>query len=312
MLPKIALVCAVFFWGSSFIAMKQAVLVLDPGKIIFFRMLIAAIGFLVLYRFWGRFEYRSGDWVYLLIMALCEPGIYFFLESQALRLTTAGAAATINALQPPIVALLAWVILREYPRFWTLSGFAVCILGAVGLSLGSTGTEYAPMPWLGNLLELGAMAASGVYVILLKKMSDRYSPFLLTALQAFAGVVLFFPLIFFGEPLSTDIPASGAIAVLYLATFVTFGGYFLYNWGIAQTSAVEASIFLNLIPVFGVTLAFLVLGEQPTLFQGAMTLLIIAGVLLCELGSTYLPTPMRGRAAAAPPPVRPKPFDPRS
>jgi drug/metabolite transporter (DMT)-like permease len=300
MLPKIALLCAVFFWGSSFIAMKQAVQVLDPGKIIFFRMLIAAGIFLLLYRFWGRFEYRAGDWIYLLIMSICEPGIYFFLESQALRLTTAGAAASINALQPPIVVLLAWVILREYPRFWTLVGFAVCIMGAVGLSLGSTGSEYAPMPWLGNLLEFGAMIASGIYVILLKKMSDRYSPFLLTALQAFAGVVLFFPLIFFGEPLTMDIPASGAIPVLYLATFVTFGGYFLYNWGIAQTSAVEASIFLNLIPVFGVSLAFLILGEQPTLFQGFMTVVIIAGVLLCELGSTYLPTPMSARGAATP------------
>lgn len=291
-LPKAALLCAVFFWASSFIAMKSAVLVFDPGKIIFVRMLIASIGFLLLYRFWGSFRYEKGDWFYLAIMSICEPGIYFFLESQALRLTTAGSAATINALQPPIVALLAWILLREKPRFWTLGGFVLCIFGAVGLSLGSEGTDYAPMPWLGNLLEFGAMAASGGYVILLKKLSDRYSPFFLTALQSFAGVVLFFPLIFVGKSLGSDIPLNSALAIVYLATFVTFGGYFLYNWGIAKTSAIEASIFLNLIPVFGLVLAFLILEETPSAFQCLMVALIIVGVLICELGPKYLPSPI--------------------
>lgn len=288
-LPKIALVSAVFFWGSSFIAMKQAVLGFDPGKIIFLRMLIASVVFLALFRLWGTFSYRKNDWIYLLIMAVCEPGIYFFLESQALCFTTAGSAATINALQPPIVAILAWLILREYPRFWTFFGFGLCIFGAVGLSFGSESTDYAPLPWLGNLLEFGAMVASGVYVILLKKLSHRYSPFFLTALQSFAGVVLFCPLIFLGGPLSFYIPFDVSLAVLYLATCVTFGGYFLYNWGIAKTSAVEASIYLNLIPVFGVTLAFFVLSEVPTVTQAFMILLIIAGVLICELGATLFP-----------------------
>lgn len=294
MLPKLALLCAVFFWASSFIAMKDAVRVLDPGKIIFFRMLLASVGFLLLYRFWGRFSYRKGDWLYLLVMAVCEPGIYFFLESQVLRFTTAGSAATINALQPPVVALLAWMMLRERPATWTLAGFAVCIVGALGLSLGSEGSEYAPVPWLGNLLEFGAMAASGLYVILLKRLSDRYSPFFLTALQSFAGVVLFFPLLFVGSPLSLDVPPVTMLSVGYLATFVTFGGYFLYNWGIAKTSAIEASIFLNLIPVFGMVLAFLVLAEKPTLLQGGMVALIIVGVLLCEFGSRSAVVPEAG------------------
>lgn len=129
------------------------------------------------------------------------------------------------------------------------------------------------------------------YVILLKKLSDRYSPFFLTALQSFAGVILFFPLIFAGDSPSLDVPLNTALAVVYLATFVTFGGYFLYNWGIAKTSAIEASIFLNFIPVFGLILAFLVLNETPTPFQGLMVGLIIMGVLICELGSKYLPDP---------------------
>lgn len=84
------------------------------------------------------------------------------------------------------------------------------------------------------------------------------------------------------------------LSVGYLATFVTFGGYFLYNWGIAKTSAIEASIFLNLIPVFGMVLAFLVLAEKPTLLQGGMVALIIVGVLLCEFGSRSAVVPEAG------------------
>ncbi len=284
-LPKLALFIAVFFWGSSFIAMKHAVLHFDAGKIILFRMIIASVVFLCLFRFWGKIRYQKGDWVFLAIMAVCEPGLYFLLESQALRFTTAGQAATVNSLQPPIVALLAWVFLKETPRSWTYVGFLLCIVGAVGLSLGSAADEYAPIPWLGNLLELGAMAASGVYIILLKRLSDRYSPFFLTALQAFFGVILFLPFAFTGGDLiAQELPTSVMLAILYLGTFVTFGGYFFYNWGIAKTSAVEASIYLNLIPVFGIALAFFILAERPSLFQIGMVGLIITGVLVCELG----------------------------
>lgn len=292
-LPKLALFSAVFFWGSSFIAMKQAVLDFDAGKIIFFRMLLASIVFLLLFRFWGKITYQKGDWRYLALMAICEPGIYFFLESQALRWTTAGSAATINALQPPIVALLALILLREHPRFWTLVGFACCALGAIGLSLCSEGSPYAPLPWLGNLLEFGAMVASGVYIVLLKKLSDRYSPFFLTALQSFAGAILFFPLLFIGDPISASIPIPSGVAIVYLATFVTFGGYYLYNWGVARTSAIEASVFLNLIPVFGVGLAYLVLAEVPTFSQSLMIAFIILGVVICEIGAEYLPSPIQ-------------------
>lgn len=280
-----ALLCAVFFWASSFIAMKSAVQVLDPGKIIFLRMMIASAGFLLLRRFWGPFRYEKGDWFYLSVMSICEPGIYFFLESRALQLTTAGSAATINALQPPMVAVLAWLLLRERQNIWTLFGFLLCVIGAIGLSAGSHGNDYAPMPWLGNLLEFGAMAASGLYVILLKKLSDRYSAFFLTAQQSFAGVVLFFPLLFLSGPLSLSVPLTAAVSIVYLATFVTFGGYFLYNWGIAKTSATEASIFLNLIPVFGLLLAFVVLDEVPSVPQVMMIGVITLGVLICELGT---------------------------
>lgn len=285
-LPKIAMLVAVFFWGSSFIAMKHAVLGFDPGKIVFLRMLISACGFLLLYRFWGKFTYRKNDWIYLAAMAICEPGIYFYLESQALTYTTAGAAATINSLQPPIIAVLAWLLIKEKAQSWTFAGFAICIAAAVGLSLGAQGSPYAPKPWLGNLLEFGAMVASGVYVILLKKLSDRYSPFFLTALQSFAGVLLFMPMVLADRTLDFSMPVNVAYSILYLATFVSFGGYFLYNWGIAKTSAIEASIFLNLIPVFGVILAFLVLGETPTPSQLMMTALIILGVLICEFGAS--------------------------
>ncbi|MDO5055696.1 MAG: DMT family transporter [Lautropia sp.] len=88
------------------------------------------------------------------------------------------------------------------------------------------------------------------------------------------------------------------MAIIYLATCVTFGGYFLYNWGIAKTSAIEASIFLNLIPVFGLILAYVVLAEKPTAVQSVMVGLIIIGVLLCEFGPGRLPTPWFSDAKA--------------
>ncbi|MCW5256246.1 DMT family transporter [Verminephrobacter aporrectodeae] len=276
-----ALVLAVFFWASSFVAMKHAVGHMDPGLIVLIRMIIASSCFLLIYRLWRGMAYTRGDWKYFLIMSVCDPGLYFFLESQALKYTSASAAGTINSLQPPLLALSAWVFLRERPSLVTFIGAAISIVGAVLLTAASPSIESSPNPWLGNTLEFGAMASSTIYIVVLKKLSDRYSPLFLTALQAFGGALLFAPLLWTAD-IPATVPTSAWIAIFYLATFVTFGGYFLYNWGVAKSTAMIASAYLNLIPVFSVGLAFVFLDERLTIFQICMVLVIIMGVFVSQ------------------------------
>ena len=124
------LVLAMALWGSSFIALKFAFAELPPMWVIFGRMALGSLVFLLAWRWRGRLDYRPGDWRYLLALAACEPCLYFIFEALALQHTSATQAGMITALLPLLVAVGAFTFLRERVALSTWAGFLLAVLGA--------------------------------------------------------------------------------------------------------------------------------------------------------------------------------------
>lgn len=278
----ICLVIAMALWGSSFIALKLAFAELPPLWVIFGRMALGSLVFLLAWRWRGQMHYRAGDWKYLLGLAACEPCLYFLFEALALQHTSAAQAGMVTALLPLLVAVGAFVFLRERISRITLSGFLIALVGAVWLSLAGSADEHASNPILGNFYELLAMLCAMGYTLLLKHLSSRYSPFLLTAMVAFVGTVFFLPLALFSAPLPISVSPMGLGAVAYLGILVTVGAYGLYNFGVSRLPASQASGFTNLIPVFTLLFAILLLGESLNRMQMLAAALVFVGVLLSQ------------------------------
>ena len=282
-MPILALITAMLLWGSSFVALKLAFQYYDPMVVIFGRMLVGTLCMLL---FMGRFrraQYRKGDIAQLLLLALFEPCLYFTFEATALTYTTAGQAGMITAMLPLMVAVAATLILGERITRRTLLGFVIAVCGAVWLSLGGRASENAPNPMLGNFLEFVAMVCATGYTIMAKKLSPRYGPLLMTAIQSSVGTLFFFPIMFLPPTtLPTAFNWGGVVAILYLGAFVTMGAYFFYNYGISRIPASQASAFVNLIPVFCVLLGRVVLGETFTGGQYAASIVVLAGVFLSQ------------------------------
>ncbi len=70
------------------------------------------------------------------------------------------------------------------------------------------------------------------------------------------------------------------LAVVYLGTFITFGAYGCYNYGVSRIPASQAVGYVNLIPVFSVMLGMLVLGETLNSSQWLACGLVFCGVWL--------------------------------
>ena len=279
MLPFFSLVLAMLLWASSFVALKLAFRGYHPMQVIFGRMLIASLCFIVFIPAFRRIERRRHDLKYLLIMAVCEPCLYFIFEAKALELTSASQAGMITAMLPLLVAILAWSILKETIRRQTLIGFTMAILGACWLSVASEITAEAPNPLLGNFCEFLAMVCAAGYTIALKHLSDHYPPLFLTAFQAFLGCLFFFPFLLIPDiGFPRHLETTPLLAVLYLGTFITFGAYACYNFGVSRIPASQAAGFVNLIPVFGVLLGMLVLGERLNAEQWLACGLVFCGV----------------------------------
>jgi drug/metabolite transporter (DMT)-like permease len=282
-LPVLSLLAATLLWASSFVALKIAFAHFDPMVVIFGRMLVGSLCFIFLPATFRGLNYRPGDLGRLGLMAFCEPCLYFIFEAMAIVNTTASQAGMVTAILPLLVAVVARIALKEHLTRRTLAGFFIAIAGVIWLSLAAEADAGAPNPLLGNFYEFVAMVCATGYVIQLKRLTSRYSPFFLTAVQAFAGSLFFFPILFLpGTELPVRYDFVGVTAVVYLGAFITLGAYGCYNYGVSRIPVSQATAFINLIPVFAVILGWMVLGETFTGSQYLAAGIVFWGVYLSQ------------------------------
>ena len=282
-LPIFSLILAMVLWASSFVALKLAIRSYDPFFVIFGRMLVASFCFLFFIRRFRSNTYQKGDLKYILFMALCEPCFYFIFEAKAMQNTTASQAGMVAAMLPLMVAVGARIFLKEIITKKTFSGFVIAIMGVGLLSFAGEPVKDAPNPLLGNSLEFMAMVFAAGYTVTLKRLSARYQPLLLTALQAFIGTLFFLPCMLLSPSgLPTRFDTVPALSIVYLGIFITLAAYGLYNYGVSRIPANQATAFVNLIPVFTIILGWAILGEMFTGLQYVAAALVFLGVFVSQ------------------------------
>ena len=272
-------------WSSSFPALKIAFRAYDPMVVIFGRMAVASLCFLLFFRQFKSVRFQRGTLGHLAFMAFCEPCLYFIFEAKALEHTSASQAGIIAGTLPLLVAVAAHYILKEHLSRQNLLGLTLAIAGSCWLSMSGQATESAPNPALGNFLEFVAMVCATGYIITLKKLSRFYSPFFLTATQAVVGCAFYTPLLLLpSTTLPTEFDMTALAAVAYLGAFVTIGAYGLYNFSLSRVPVNQASVFVNLIPVFTIFLGWMILNERLLPQQYLATVLILTGIFISQVG----------------------------
>lgn len=284
-----ALIMAMLVWASSFIALKISIGPIGPMSVIFGRMLIASCCFLYFLKDFMKLSFSKQDLKYIALMAFFEPCLYFIFEAKALQLTTAGQAGMITSMMPLITALGAGLVLKEVITKKLLLGSFLAVSGAIWLSLSASPDENASNPLLGNILEFLAMICGAGYAISIRYLSSKFSALFLTAIQAFLGAIFFFPFAIWEYfTMSMDFNFDAVIGVVYLGVFVTLGGYGLFNFALGRVPASKASVYVNVIPVFAVILAYLFLGEILTFEQMVASGIILFGVFISQMPTEKL------------------------
>ena len=284
----LSLIFAMFIWASSFIALKAAMEDLGPFTVIFLRMIIASLCFVYFIKSFLKYDFSKKDVKFILLLALFEPCLYFIFESKALQLTSASQAGMITSLMPIITAMAAGYFLKEIITKQLIFGSLIAMSGAIWLSLQGTTSISSPNPLLGNFLELLAMVCGAGYTITARYLSDKYSALFITAIQAFIGAIFFTPLFiyeYFTIPL--NITMNSFLWVLYLGVVVTLAGYGLYNYALTKITASKAAVFVYLIPVFTLILAYFVLNEKLSVLEFIACFVILFGVFLSEVSSSW-------------------------
>lgn len=282
------LVLVTLFWGGTFIAGRIAAHALPVMTAATLRFAVAAaLLLLVAWKLEGGLPRLSGKQIGA-TAALGLTGIFLYnlCFFGALGTMPAGRAALFIALNPIVTALAAAALLRERLHAAKWLGIAVAFAGAaIVITRGDPWTavhDIRASLGTGELLMLCAISSWAAYTLIGRAALKGLSPIAATTYAALWGL-LFLALGAGGDLASLDWSAIGWqvwASLFYLGAFGTVLGFVWYYEGVKAIGASRTAVFNNLVPVFGVSLAALLLGEQVLASMVAGGVLVAAGVTL--------------------------------
>lgn len=284
MLAYMMLTTTVFMWALGVVIGRAVHEFIPPMGLSFWRWFGAAM--LLLPFIWGDLRrshttIRANIRQLALLAAMMIGGGTLLLL--ALNFTTALNASLVNATQPAVTVLVAWILLRENVRIAHVIG----MLGAlVGLAVMVTEGDLQILLNLdfngGDLLVIAATFFYSVYAVKVSRFHSGLSPWVVLFVVSFLGSMLVLPLYIYEAVAIRTMPftltAVGVVAVL--SVLVSLIPVYFWNRSNRIIGANRAAIFVNLMPVFGAILAILFLGEQLFTYHVIGAAFVAAGIYL--------------------------------
>ncbi|HSS80267.1 MAG TPA: DMT family transporter [Gaiellaceae bacterium] len=266
-------------WGSSFLFIKVAVRELTPATLIVGRLGLAAITLAVLVPFVvGTGETARqlrANWVWLVVVALVNTAIPFWLLSWGETRIDSGLASIIQASVPIFNALIAFVAFREVRvTGMKLVGVAVGFVG-VALLVGAQPQGKV----LGALAVVGMAFCYGLGGLLTGRYLKPAQPVVVSFASTAIATLVWLPVGIAQAP--AHMPGWKTIgSVLALGIPGTALAYLLFFGLITGAGAAYASLVTYLIPPIALAYGAIFLGERfgASAFGGLA--LILAGVAL--------------------------------
>ena len=270
-------------WGSSFILIKKALIVLHPVELACMRISISSLAFLpILLLNFKKVDLRK--WPLFLVVGLAGSGIPAFLYAFAQQQVSSSMAGLLNSLTPIFTFILGILIFKDPFRFLKGVGVMVGFLGAALLVVmdkkAGFGGDLAAV-----LMIVFGTFCYGLSVNTVEHKLKGTGPLVISAASFFMiGPPAMIYLFSQGTiPSVLDRPEAwkslGAIFILSLLGTVTASILF---YGLVQrTSAVFGSTVAYLMPVMALVWGF-VDGEAILYYHLIGLALILAGVYLIK------------------------------
>ena len=274
------IVAAGAIFGSAFLCTKILVQELTVLQIVTARMFLGAAAVTAFMLVSGRLpKLTRGMLAGAAVLALADALIPYVLISWGETRINSGEAAVLVSTTPLFTALFAQALARdERVSPAKLGGLSLGFAGVVVIASGSGGALVAAPSAGAAAVVCAAMlyAAAAVYARRLLKRIDAST---LNIAKLAIGVVFVLPFAF-------ALDARGIIAVLWLGMVSTGLARVAYFRAVAVAGSVRASLVTYIVPVSGVTLGVIVLGEPLQARSVAGFALVIFGIALVMYGGT--------------------------
>ena len=285
------LILAMLAWGSLYPVSKHLMTGISPLFLAFIRYLTATVALLPFFiieisRNNNRFTFKS--LTLFTISGFFGVALFAVLLFLGISLTTASKGSILTNTQPVFTAILAPLLLKE-----SLSGVQATgiFTGLIGIFLVVSGGDLGFFSGgnsvlTGSLLLLGASVSMCLYSIILKSSIITYGGIVSTWFSMAAGTLILF-IINISTGLSdfkliTELNYGDLFLIIYMGIIATALAYLLFNLSLKKIDVIRATGFKFLIPVSGVSLSVIFLGERPAIASYAGILIVIFSIFLIQ------------------------------
>ena len=283
--PYLLLTLVPLFWAGNWIVGRGLAPDIPPMAMTFLRWLFAILilaPFAVphVVRDWSKLRHH---WKVLAFLGAIGVGSHNALAYLGLNYTTATNGVILNSFIPVMIISISWIFLRERLTPMQLAGVVVSLAGVLTiLSRGSLATLSEFRLNGGDLLVILSMAMWSSYTVCLRWRPSGLHMLTFLFVLMVVGDLCMLPF-YLGElALGRHMaPTIGNFAALFgVALFSSVLAYIFWNRAVAEVGASVAGLFVHLMPVFGVVLAWLFLDERLAPYHVVGIALILTGIFV--------------------------------
>ena len=293
-LIHVQLFIVTIIWGLGWPAGRIVATEILPFTAAWLRYVIVVICFLGLLWFTGKWLLPNrSEWGRIFLIGFFSTCVYQAFFMVGMQYTAAGDASLMITFNPLFTAILAIMFLDEKMNLHLAIGLLMGISGVIILFYYSPNVDIDFNDRvIGNLFIAGAALSWACNTILMKKAmtkpidSDKepLNPLELTVWSSVAGLIILTPVMFVEAATQGIIMPSfdGWIGILFLAIFSTVIAYVWFAEGIIKIGASKSSLYIYLVPPFGILGGVLILGERLGLSLIFAFILITGGVMIAQ------------------------------
>ncbi|WP_244848386.1 DMT family transporter [Caballeronia sp. SL2Y3] len=227
------------------------------------------------------------EWINLFLQALFGTFGFTLLMLNGVARTSAVAAGVITSTMPAVVALFAWLFLKEKPGGRAFASIALAVVGVVVINVAHSGGggDHGGGSLAGNLMVVGAVCCESLYVILSRRLTQTLPAIDICAYTHGLGFLLMLPL---GLPSALAFDWRGVDGVTWAlvgwyALSASVFSFWLWMKGIRHVAGSLAGVFSAVLPIAAALYGIAFLGERPTLAHGIALACVMAGIVLASL-----------------------------
>ncbi|WP_242285277.1 DMT family transporter [Bacillus cereus] len=278
------IICAhaftILIWGTAFPAIRMGLESYTPEHLTLLRLLIASF-ILLLFSFIYKLRLPDlKDIPAIFIFGALGFTIYHIALNYGEKTVNAGSASLIISVTPIVTAILSSVFLNDKMK---LNGWLGGVISFTGISLISFSQGDAIQLNSGGLFILLAAISESLFFVFQTSYLKKYGflPFTIyTILSSTVCMLIFLPGVY-QEVLAAPLEVN--LSVIYLGVFPTVLPYIALAYIISRAGASEATSSLYLTPITACFIAWIWLGEVPTLVSIIGGGITIFGIVIAHI-----------------------------